>query len=51
MFFFLTIYMQNVLHYSPLQAGLAYLPLCFAIGISAGIASQVKRDFAGLPEV
>ena len=26
MFFFLTLYMQNVLHYSPIQAGSAYLP-------------------------
>src|SRR5262249_24389859 len=27
MFFFLTLYMQTVLHYSPIQTGLAYLPL------------------------
>jgi MFS family permease len=41
LFFFLTLYMQNVLHYSPIQAGAAYLPLCLAIGISAGISSQL----------
>ncbi|HEX4011806.1 MAG TPA: MFS transporter [Solirubrobacteraceae bacterium] len=41
MFFFLTLYMQNVLGFSPLQTGLAYLPLCFVIGICAGIASQL----------
>ena len=41
MFFFLTLYMQNVLHYSPIQTGLSYLPLCFAIGISDGISSQL----------
>jgi MFS family permease len=41
MFFFLTLYMQNVLHYSPIQAGVAYLPVCFAIGASAGVASQM----------
>jgi EmrB/QacA subfamily drug resistance transporter len=41
MFFFLTLYMQNVLGYSPIKTGLAYLPLCFAIGISAGISSQL----------
>src|SRR6266581_3693821 len=29
MFFFLTLYMQNVLGYSPIKAGAAYLPLCF----------------------
>ena len=41
MFFFLTVYMQSVLGYSPIKTGLAYLPLCFAIGISAGISSQL----------
>jgi len=40
MFFFLTLYMQNVLGYSPMQSGLAYLPLCFVGAISAGAASQ-----------
>jgi predicted MFS family arabinose efflux permease len=40
-FFFLTLYMQNVLGYSAIQTGAAYLPLCFAIGMSAGIASQL----------
>jgi EmrB/QacA subfamily drug resistance transporter len=40
-FFFLTLYMQNVLGYSPIQTGAAYLPLCFAVGISAGITSQL----------
>ena len=40
-FFFLTLYMQNVLGYSAIQTGAAYLPLCFAIGISAGVASQL----------
>jgi EmrB/QacA subfamily drug resistance transporter len=41
LFFFLTLYMQNVLGYSPIQTGAAYLPLTFAIGISAGISSQL----------
>jgi EmrB/QacA subfamily drug resistance transporter len=41
MFFFLTLYMQNVLHYSPIQTGAAYLPVCFVIGGAAGIASQL----------
>ena len=35
MFFFVTLYMQNVLGYSPIKAGLAYLPLCFAVGFAA----------------
>jgi EmrB/QacA subfamily drug resistance transporter len=39
MFFFLTLYMQNVLGLSPLQTGSAYLPLAFGVGVSAGIAT------------
>src|SRR5690242_11749555 len=41
MFFFLTLYMQTVLHYSPIQTGLAYLPLTGGFIISSGIASQL----------
>src|SRR5262249_10439026 len=41
MFFFLTLYMQTVLHYSPIQAGLAYLPLTGAFIIASTIASQL----------
>ncbi len=41
MFFYLTLYMQNVLHFSAIQTGAAYLPLCFAIGTAAGISSQL----------
>jgi len=40
-FFFLTLYMQNVLGYSPIKTGAAYLPLCFAIGVFAGITGQL----------
>jgi len=41
LFFFLTLYMQNVLGYSPIQTGAAYLPLCFAVGVAAGVSSQL----------
>jgi len=51
MFFFLTLYMQNVLHYSPIQTGLSYLPPCFAIGISAGISSQLLSRVGTRPVI
>jgi predicted MFS family arabinose efflux permease len=41
MFFFISLYMQDVLHFSPIKAGLAYLPLAVGIIISAGVASQL----------
>jgi hypothetical protein len=45
LFFFLTLYMQNVLGYSPIQAGLAYLPLTFAVGIAATISAQLVTRY------
>jgi EmrB/QacA subfamily drug resistance transporter len=41
MFFFLTLYMQNVLGYSPVQTAVAYIPLTIVVGISAGVTSQL----------
>jgi EmrB/QacA subfamily drug resistance transporter len=41
MFFFLTLYMQNVLGYSPIQTGAAYLPVTAGVAIAAGITSQL----------
>jgi EmrB/QacA subfamily drug resistance transporter len=41
MFFFISLYMQQVLGYSAIKAGLSYLPLAVTIIISAGIASQL----------
>ena len=41
MFFFLTLYMQNVLGYSPLQTGGAYIPLTVGVAVSAGVSSQL----------
>jgi EmrB/QacA subfamily drug resistance transporter len=39
MFFFITLYMQQVLGYSPIEAGLSYLPLALMIIVASGIAS------------
>ncbi|WP_205698734.1 MFS transporter [Conexibacter sp. SYSU D00693] len=41
MFFFISLYLQQVLGYEPLKAGLAYLPLALTIIVSAGVASQL----------
>ena len=40
MFFFNTLYIQRVLGYGPLKAGLAFLPFTAGIMVSAGLASQ-----------
>src|SRR6266536_3139352 len=40
MFFFNTLYIQRVLGYGPLTAGLAFLPFTAGIMLSAGLASQ-----------
>jgi len=41
MFFFISLYLQQVLGYSALKAGLSYLPLALTIIVSAGMASQL----------
>ena len=40
-FFFLTLYMQDVLHYSALRTGVAYLPLSLLLVTSAGVGSRI----------
>lgn len=41
MFFFISLYMQQVLGYSALKAGVSYLPLAVTIIITAGIAQAL----------
>ena len=41
MFFFISLYVQNVLHYSPIKTGISYLPLAVGIIVAAGLASQL----------
>jgi predicted MFS family arabinose efflux permease len=44
MFFFASLYVQEILGYSPLRAGLAFLPVTAGIVIGAGAAQQlIKR--------
>jgi EmrB/QacA subfamily drug resistance transporter len=49
MFFFISLYMQQVMGYEPLKAGLAYLPLAGLIIVSAGGASQLVARFGFKP--
>jgi EmrB/QacA subfamily drug resistance transporter len=48
-FFFLTIFLQNVLGYSPLKAGLAALPFAAVIVVMSGIVSQVVARTGARP--
>ncbi len=44
MFFFASLYVQEILGYSPLEAGLAFLPVTAGIAIGAGLSQQlIKR--------
>ncbi|MEV1048145.1 MFS transporter [Streptomyces sp. NPDC049916] len=49
MFFFLTLFVQNVLDFTPLRAGLAFLPVSAVIAVSAGIASQLLPKWGPKP--
>ncbi|HEY6891999.1 MAG TPA: MFS transporter [Solirubrobacter sp.] len=49
LFFFATLYLQQVLAYGPLEAGLADLPLALTIGASAGVASQLSTKVGPKP--
>ena len=49
MFFFISLYLQDVLHYSPIKTGISYLPLAVGIILSAGVASQLMTRFGFKP--
>lgn len=49
MFFFLTLFVQEVLNFSPLRAGLAFLPVSVVIAIGSGIASQLLPRWGPKP--
>ncbi|MFL6110288.1 MAG: MFS transporter [Catenulispora sp.] len=51
MFFFLTLYMQNVLGYSPIRTGLAYVPVTVGVGIGAGMAPKLVGRIGTRPVV
>jgi EmrB/QacA subfamily drug resistance transporter len=49
MFFFASLYVQELMGYSPLRAGLAFLPVTSGIMIGAGIAQVAIRRFGPRP--
>ncbi len=49
MFFFITLYMQQVLHCSPIHAGLSYLPLALTIVVAAGLGGQLVTQVGFKP--
>jgi EmrB/QacA subfamily drug resistance transporter len=49
MFFFISLYMQQVLGYSPIHAGLSYLPLALMIIVAAGFGGQLVTRFGFKP--
>src|SRR5918997_4749543 len=49
MFFFISLYMQQVLGYSPIHAGLSYLPLALTIIFAAGLGGQLVTRFGFKP--
>jgi EmrB/QacA subfamily drug resistance transporter len=40
-FFFITLYMQNVLHFSALRAGSAYVPIAMMVAVAAGAGTAL----------
>jgi EmrB/QacA subfamily drug resistance transporter len=45
MWFFLTLYMQQVLHFDALRAGLAFLPMTLSIVLAAALAPRLASRF------
>jgi EmrB/QacA subfamily drug resistance transporter len=49
MFFFLTLFVQNVWGYSPLKTGIAYLPLIGMVILASAVASQLVTRIGARP--
>jgi EmrB/QacA subfamily drug resistance transporter len=49
LFFFITLYMQSVLHMSPIEAGAAYIPVTIGVGISSGISTHLLPRVGSRP--
>ena len=49
MFFFVSLFMQQVYGYSPIKAGYAYVPLAVCVAVGAGVASGLITKMAARP--
>jgi len=49
MWFFISLYLQQVLGYSPIQAGLAFLPMTLSIAVCATLGSRAVSRFGAKP--
>ena len=49
MFFFLTLFVQNVWGYSPIKSGVAYLPMVAMMILGSGLASQLVPRIGARP--
>jgi EmrB/QacA subfamily drug resistance transporter len=49
LFYFASLFMQQVLDYDPIRTGLAYVPLAVTTGIASGIASQLVNKSGAKP--
>jgi EmrB/QacA subfamily drug resistance transporter len=49
MFFFMTLFVQQVWGYSPVRSGLAYLPMVALIVVGAGLSSQLVARIGARP--
>jgi EmrB/QacA subfamily drug resistance transporter len=49
MFYFVTFFVQQVIGFSPLQAGLAFLPVSFVIGATSGLMTKLMPKLGPKP--
>lgn len=49
MFFFMTLYIQTVLGYSPVKSGVSFLPVTFIIAITSGVVSNLVNKIGYKP--
>jgi predicted MFS family arabinose efflux permease len=49
LFFFASLYMQQVLDYSPIETGLAYIPIALIVAVGAGVSQGLVQKIAPKP--